>query len=269
MLGEILDRKAGEVDALRRAPSEVLSRAASAPPVRPFAQALTRGDRVAVIAEHKRRAPSAGWLAPRSDAGRTAAAYEAAGAAAVSVLTDGPYFGGSLDDVGAARAACTLPILRKDFVLDPLQVVEARGAGADAILLIVRALSDAALADLHAAARDSGMDALVEVHDEEELDRALSMGASLIGINSRDLRTFETDLTRIARIARGAPSDVVLVGESGVTGPEDVRHLAEAGVHAVLVGTLLMRAPVPQDVLAGLAGVARAADSKEAVGGPR
>ena len=240
----------------RRAELEAAAREAPAP--RGFARALRRPGEVAVIAEHKRRSPSAGPIAPRSDAGRVCKAYADAGAAAVSVLTEGAHFGGAVADLEAARAACGVPILRKDFLLDPVQVAEARAAGADAVLLIVRALEAPRLRELAAQAADYGMDALVEVHDAEELDAALAAGATLVGINGRDLRTFTTDFARIEALAADVPEGVTLVGESGVRNPADVERLGAAGVHAVLVGTALMRADDPAAALAELVGRPRA-----------
>ena len=261
VLREILDAKAREVERLRPRRAELEAAAAAAPPVRGFARAVSAGPHVAVIAEHKRRAPSAGHLAPGSRAGPACARYARAGAAALSVLTDADRFGGSLEDLREARAACDLPVLRKDFIVDAVQVSEARAAGADAILLIARAIPGALLLELRGAAREAGMDALVEVHDEAELERALAAGSSLVGINSRDLSTFETDLTRIARLAGSVPERVTLVGESGIAGADDVRLLGDAGVHAVLVGSFLMTSADPAAALRELVGHPRRARS--------
>ncbi len=217
--------------------------------------AALRRPGVGVIAEIKRRSPSAGMLRadPEIDVAAIAASYEAAGAAAISVLTDGPHFGGSLADIEAARGACGLPILRKDFIVDEYQLNEAVLAGAEAILLIVAALSEAELAGLHAAAGRLGLDALVEVHDERELERALSVGARLIGINNRDLRDFTVEVERTFELLGHVPlEEVTLVSESGIGSPDQVRRLGEAGVHAVLIGGSLMAAEHPGEALRAL-----------------
>lgn len=257
ILDDILESKRDEVRELRvRGEAELLREARAAAPPRPFAEALAGGREVAVIAEFKRRSPSAGDLAPDADPARVAEAYRASGAAAMSVLTDGPRFGGSLDDLRAARRASALPVLRKDFVVDPLQVLEARAAGADAVLLIARALSPTRLHELLEAARETGMDALVEVHDADELETALEAGAGLIGVNARDLATFGVDLGRCAELVRRVPGDRIAVAESGVEGPEDVARMGRAGADAVLVGTALMRTAAGE-VLAELTGIER------------
>lgn len=241
MLRRILDEKAREVAGLRRRRRALEAAARDAPEPRGFARALRSEREVRVVAEFKRRAPSAGRLADaNADAATVCRAYARAGAAALSVLTDMAHFGGSLDDLRDARSA-SLPVLRKDFLIDPVQIAEARAAGADAVLLIARALDAARLADLAAAAADAGMDALVEVHGGDELAAALSAGATLVGVNSRDLATFDVDLGRIEALAADVPEHVTLVGESGVRDAADVRRLGAAGVHAVLVGSALMR----------------------------
>lgn len=240
-LERIVEAKEKEVEALRERADELQVRARQAPAPRGFAEALRCADGVAVVAEFKRRSPSAGDLASEADPGRVAAAYEAAGARAVSVLTDEEHFAGSLADLRAARRKTRLPVLRKDFALDPLQVVEARAAGADAILLIARILSDGRLRELIGCVRDLNMDALVEVHEEEELGRALEAGATCVGVNARDLSTFEVDLSRCERLIRRVPPELVAVAESGVQGPEDVERMGAAGADAVLVGTALMQ----------------------------
>ena len=228
-------------------------RALDAPPVRDFAAALRRTDgRVGVIAELKRRSPSKGELAPDLDPNATAKAYEAGGASALSVLTDGPFFGGSLADLGAAAAVCALPILRKDFIVDRYQVVEARAAGADALLLIVSALDDATLGELLAETRAVGLDALVEAHDEDEVARAVRAGAEVIGVNNRDLRTFTVDRELVVRLRSRVPADRVVVAESGIRDAADVARLRAAGVDAMLVGEALMRAPDPAAALRAL-----------------
>jgi indole-3-glycerol phosphate synthase len=177
------------------------------------------------------------------------AAYARGGAVAASILTEGPNFGGTLDDLRSARAACALPLLRKDFIVDPYQLREARAAGADAVLLIVAALSPPELAALHGEAGALGLDALVEVHDERELSAALEAGAEIVGINNRDLRDFSVDVGRTERLLDSVPAGVVVVSESGIAAPEQLRALRERGVHAVLVGELLMRAEHPEAAL--------------------
>ena len=191
---------------------------------------------LAVIAEVKRRSPSRGALAPDLDPGRVAAEYAAGGAACLSVLTDEAFFGGRPGDVAAARRASGLPVLRKDFTVSANDVCDARIMGASAVLLIVAALDDAELASFHALAGRLGLEALVEVHTDDELDRALALRAHVIGVNQRDLATFEVDTGRAARMAERLPEDVVAVAESGIRGAEDARRLAAAGYQAVLVG---------------------------------
>ena len=204
---------------------------------------------IGVIAEFKRRSPSAGELREGARLTEIARAYERGGAAALSVLTEGPHFDGSLEDLRTARAACELPLLRKDFIVDPYQLYEARGAGADAILLIVAALSRAELEALRELARGLGLDALVEVHDLAELSVALEAGADLIGINNRDLRDFSVDVERTFEMLAAIPSQVTVVSESGIGDPEQLARLHEAGVAAALVGESLMRAPDPEEAL--------------------
>lgn len=204
---------------------------------------------IGVIAEFKRRSPSAGTLREGARLTEIAQAYERGGAAALSVLTEGPHFDGSLEDLRTARAACELPLLRKDFIVDPYQLYEARGAGADAILLIVAALSRAELEALRELARGLGLDVLVEVHDSAELSVALGAGADLIGINNRDLRDFSVDVERTFEMLAAIPSPVTVVSESGIGDPEQLARLHEAGVAAVLVGESLMRAPDPEEAL--------------------
>jgi len=196
---------------------------------------------MAVISEVKRRSPSKGDLDPDLDPGSVAAEYEAGGAACLSVLTDEAFFGGSRADLVDARAACSLPVLRKDFTVGPLDVCDARLMGADAVLLIVAALDDAELAELLALARTLALAPLVEVHDEPELDRALAVGARLVGVNQRDLRTFEVDRERALRMGERMPSGVVAVAESGIRDAADVERLGNAGYAAVLVGETLVR----------------------------
>lgn len=250
VLEKILERKREEVAELRRSlgERELAARAAAAGPVRGFARALREGPAPRVIAEFKRASPSKGEIRPGADPVEIARAYERAGAAALSVLTDRDFFRGELDDLRRARAACELPVLRKDFTIDRLQILEARAAGADAVLLIVAALPGSALAELLACGRATGLDVLVEVHTEVELERALETGAELVGINNRDLHTFRTDVGVTRALAKRAAGRLV-VSESGLDAPETLRSLAEAGAHAFLVGEALMRAPDPGDAL--------------------
>jgi indole-3-glycerol phosphate synthase len=218
---------------------------------RGFRAALSRPG-IGVIAEFKRRSPSAGLLREDANLAQIAAAYERGGASAMSVLTEGPNFEGSLEDLCAAKAACGLPILRKDFIVDPYQLYEARAAGADAVLLIVAALDRSQLASLHATASGLGLDVLVEVHDSDELAIAASIGASLIGVNNRDLRDFTVDIARTSRLLEEMPAGATVVSESGIAAPEQLRILEQHGVAAVLVGEALMRAPDPQGALTAL-----------------
>ncbi len=214
-------------------------------PARGFAAALSGLDRLGVIAEVKRRSPSKGALSVDLDPGSLASVYESGGAACLSVLTDAEFFGGSTDDLRAARAGCGLPVLRKDFTVSPSDVCDARLMGADAVLLIAAALEDREMAELHALATELGLDPLVEVHDEVELGRALSAGATLVGVNQRDLVTFEVDTDRAVRVAAAMPDGVLRIAESGVSGPEDAQRLADAGYHAVLVGESLVTSSDP------------------------
>ncbi len=206
------------------------------PPPRGFRAALVASNELAVIAEIKRRSPSKGDLAVALDPGETAMEYVAGGAACLSVLTDEDHFGGSAADLAAALAAVPVPVIRKDFTVDPRDVCDARIMGADCVLLIVAALDDAELLDFAALAREVGLDALVETHDEAEVERALAVGADLVGVNQRDLITFQVDQERAVRVAAALPAGVVRVAESGVRNADDARILADAGYHAVLVG---------------------------------
>lgn len=267
ILADIVRTKTREVGELRARASELERGAAGAPTPRDFKAALTSSEHLALIAECKRRSPGAGSIRPDLDPAELARSYARAGAAALSVLTDREYFGGTLADLRAARAETSLPVLRKDFTLDPLQVVEARAAGADAVLLIVRILTDANLAALQAEAREHGMAALVEVHDRTELARALAAGAELVGINNRDLATFRTDLGTTLGMLEEVPEDVVVVSESGIRGPHDAMALGAAGVDAVLVGETLLRAPDPQAMARSLAFIPRASNARERIRG--
>jgi indole-3-glycerol phosphate synthase len=223
---------------------ELLATAPTPGTRRPFARAL-RGDGINVIAEFKRRSPSKGVLRDDLPASAVALGYEAAGARALSVLTEEDYFGGHLGDLRQARAATRLPTLRKDFVVDPYQVWEAWIAGADAVLLIVAALSSSELRTLLDTAAEAGLDALVEVHDGEELRRALDGGARLLGVNNRDLKTLEVTLETSLHLADAIPDDVTAVSESGLKTGQDVRRLRDAGYDAFLVGEQFMTAPDP------------------------
>lgn len=260
ILDEILATKRDEVTVLRQPAtrSQIRRAALAAPPVRDFAAALRRDDRhLAVIAEIKRRSPSKGELAPDLDPEKTARLYEAGGAAALSVLTDNPFFGGTVADLQAAREATALPALRKDFVLDEVQVFETRGVGADAMLLIVAALpDDGLLFDLHALALELGLTVLVETHDEREIERALTAGARVVGINSRSLQTFAEDLAIAERLAALVPADVVRVAESAVRSVEDATRMAAVGFDAVLVGEALVRSADAAALVGAMAGVA-------------
>jgi indole-3-glycerol phosphate synthase len=210
---------------------------------------------IGVIAEFKRRSPSAGAIRQAPELRELVGAYECGGASAISVLTEGPHFEGSLEDLRAARAACDLPLLRKDFIVDPYQLHEALLADADAVLLIVAALEQSELVALHAEARALDLDVLVEVHDRDELHRALALeGADLIGINNRDLRDFSVDVRRTFSLLAEIPDGVTVVSESGISTPEQLRELEERGVGAVLVGEALMRAPDPRAALRELLG---------------
>ena len=258
-LAPILERKVDEAAALRGDAASLWARARAAAPPRPFAPMLRGGT---LIAEMKRRSPSGGSLRPDLDCAAVARAYAAGGAAALSVLTDGPAFGGSLHDLATARAACPLPVLRKDFVVDAVQVAQTRAAGADCVLLIAAALDDATLAACLEAAASLSLDALVEVHDQAEARRALSAGARLVGVNNRDLHTLRTDLATFGRVAGvlvGAGCTVV--AESGVGGPDDAAMLVEQGADAVLVGEWLLRQPDPgaacAEMVTALGGVPR------------
>ena len=250
VLKRILARKAEELAEKSAARPLPALRAAleGLPPARGFQAALREhitAGKPAVIAEIKKASPSQGLLRADFDVSAIARSYAAAGATCLSVLTDEPHFQGRDDHLTEARAACTLPALRKDFIIDPWQVYESRLLGADAILLIVVALGDAMLADLTTLAADLGMDALVEVHDAAELERALAVGAPLIGINNRDLRTFHTDPETTLKLLPRVPADRLLVTESGLATCADVGRMRAAGVRAFLVGEAFMRAADP------------------------
>lgn len=259
ILTEILEHKRGEVaEAKRKLSAEALAEQAArvSRPVRSLRAALLEGEPPRVIAEIKRRSPSKGEIRADFDPVAIATSYAGAGAAALSVLTDEKYFGGSLDVLRQVRAAVALPLLRKEFVLDAYQLDEARLAGADAALLIVAALSPEALGSLHAHGQALGLDVLVEVKDAEELEVALAIGADLIGINNRDLRTFDVDLATTEALAPKVGGKGVVVAESGIHVPEDIARLTAAGARGFLVGESLMRKPDPGQALAELRGTA-------------
>lgn len=243
-------RRVGDLDALLEA----------APEPRPFAEAVRVGSgpaggaRIGLIAEIKRRSPSKGSLAEDLDAGRLAEAYVSGGASCLSVLTDANFFGGSALDLRQARAASNLPVLRKDFTVAEIDLYDARAMGADAVLLIVAALDDRELAGFIGLAGTLRMDALVEVHDETELSRALRAGARMVGVNQRDLRTFGVDRDRAVRLAGSIPDGIVKVAESGITTAGELVRLAEGGFHGALVGEALVTAPDPRQALVGLRG---------------
>jgi indole-3-glycerol phosphate synthase len=220
---------------------------------RPFAEALARPG-TSLIAEHKRRSPSAGVIGDGRSCGEFAAAYERGGAAALSVLTAEEHFGGSLDDLREARAASALPILRKDFTIDTYMLHEARAAGADAVLLVVGSMGQGELAELHAAARELDLDAMVEISRPDELDVALRVDADVIGINNRDLEDFTVDITRTFDLLADVPTGKTVVSESGIVYREQVEELERVGVDAVLVGETLMRSPDPEEAVRALVG---------------
>lgn len=230
---------------------EMMRRAADAPPPVPFREALI-GPATSIIGEVKRRSPSAGLIRDLDDPSVAAASMERGGAAAISILTDGFFFGGSIDDLSSVRQKTGLPLLRKDFIVHPYELFEARAFGADAVLLIVAMLGGDRTGAMIEKAAAAGLDCLVEVHDESELEEALSAGASLIGINNRNLRTLEVDTATAIRMAPCVPTGVTVVGESGYRTVSDISMAREAGIKAFLIGEALMRSPEPGDHIRSL-----------------
>lgn len=261
ILEQILANKRLETAALAQSATEESLRKAAlaAPAPRDFAAALAGGRErgIRLIAEYKRGSPSKGTIRADLAPAPTARLYESAGAAAISVLTDKQFFSGTLDDLRAVRAAVNIPVLRKDFIIDPLQILEARAAGADAVLLIAAALDDRSLREFRALSLDLGMECLIEAHDEEEAARAAASGARIIGINNRDLRTFRVDIETTLRLRKKIPPDRIAVSESGIATRADALRLQEAGVDAMLVGETLMRRPVPAEAVRELLGMAK------------
>lgn len=259
-LDRILDTHRARAADDQRSLGSLVEAAQEMPPARGFRAALVEAstlDGIAVIAEVKRRSPSKGALAVNLDPAVLGAAYAAGGAACLSALTDVEFFGGSAADLAAARAASGRPVLRKDFTVSANDVCDARLMGADCVLLIAAALDDTELEAFHSLARTVGLDALVEVHDEAELARAVAVGADLVGVNQRDLITFQVDQQRAVRMAPRMPSGVVRVAESGIRGPADARVLAAAGYHALLVGESLVKAADPAAAVADLRAAGR------------
>jgi len=261
ILSEIVRRKREVIAQLRSDPASrdfrdrALAIRANATPHR-FLRALeSNSGRINIIAEFKRRSPSAGTIRSDLSASDVATCYERGGACAISVLTDEEYFSGSILDLAAIRESTALPLLRKDFITDEIQIYEAASFGADAVLLIAAALDDAALAKLCATAEDElGLDALVEVHTSQELARAVAVGARIVGINNRDLGTFQTSLDTSERLIAEAPRDRIMISESGLQYPESLRHLRALGFRGFLIGEALMRAPDPEAALRALIG---------------
>ena len=261
ILSEILDRKREVIARLRSDPASrdfrdrALAIRANATPHRLLRALESNSGRINIIAEFKRRSPSAGTIRSDLSASDVATRYERGGACAISVLTDEEYFGGSILDLAAIRESTVLPLLRKDFILDEIQIYEAAAISADAVLLIAAALDDAALAKLCATAEDElRLDALVEVHTSEELGRAVRAGARIIGVNNRDLGTFQTSLDTSERLIAEAPRDRIMISESGLQNPKSLRHLRALGFRGFLIGEALMRAPDPEAALRALIG---------------
>ncbi len=253
VLNEILESTRADIERRRRLAPETTLQAASDRPRYAFRDALA-GPGLSIVAEHKRRSPSAGVIRPGSSVVEIARAYERGGAAAISVLTEERHFDGSLEDLREAHAACRLPLLRKDFIVDSYQLAEAAWAGASAVLLIVAALEPAALGALHAEAGERGLDVLVEVHDRDELEVALALGVEIIGVNNRDLRDFSVDIERTFDLLDAMPPEVIVIAESGITTAGHLVRLREHGVRAALIGERLMREDDPALALAALLG---------------
>jgi indole-3-glycerol phosphate synthase len=253
-LEAILDAHRSAAAADTRPVDQLMVAAHDMEPTRGFRNALARSERLGVISEIKRRSPSKGDLQPDLDPADMARTYERGGASCLSVLTDTPHFGGSVSDLRMAWQACSLPVLRKDFTVSALNVVDARLMGADCVLLIAAALDRAELVDFHQLATEIGLDVLVEIHDEAELELALAADATLIGVNQRDLVTFQVDHERAERMAGVIPDHAVKVAESGVRGGDDARRLEAAGYDAVLVGETLVTSADPAAVIADLIG---------------
>jgi len=254
-LEEVVERTRADLAARReQVPLEALRERLDPPSrSRPFSEGLVQ-EGISLIAEMKRASPSKGPIRPDATVTDIVRAYESAGASACSVLTEPHWFGGSLDDLVEARAACGLPLLRKDFIVDPYQLAEARLAGADAVLLIVAALDPAELTSLQDQADEIGLDCLVEVHDEDEMGTALECGAEIIGVNNRNLQTLDVDPDAALRLLADAPAGTIVVAESGITANADVQRLEDAGVDAILVGEALMRDDDPAAAVHALLG---------------
>jgi indole-3-glycerol phosphate synthase len=253
ILERIVAQKRADLPAARRAALDIERRAEAQVGGRRDFEAALRTRRPAIIAELKKASPSKGLLAPGYAPGSLAPAYEQGGAAALSVLTDGPFFQGCLDDLATARTAVRIPVLRKDFTIDPFHVLEAAAWGADAILLIAAILSGAEMRNLRELAESYRMTALVEVHDESELRRAVDSGARVIGVNNRDLRTFEVRLEISLRLAGQMPAETTRVAESGIRSAADIRALSAAGYHAFLIGEHLVTSSDPAASIRDLA----------------
>ena len=256
-LTPILEYKRSEVAKLKasRPISELETTAKDQPAPRGFADALARvvdSGTNALICELKRKSPSAGEILSGADPNKIAKEYEAGGAACLSILTDGPSFGGSLQDLQNIRASVSMPLLRKDFMIDPLQIIEARASGADAVLIIMAAVDDVLALELCSTARAFGMDSLVEVHNEKELERGLQLPLNLLGINNRDLTKMQTDLSVTERLAKLVPSEVNIVSESGVKTPADITRLKKIGVDRFLIGESLMLSNQRRDMVSAL-----------------
>lgn len=243
VLDQIVADKRQEINQAKasRPLAEIETQLAQTPQVRDFVAALRNAEGIGLIAEVKKASPSAGLIREDFDPVEIAQAYQSNGAACLSVLTDEPYFQGHLDYLKAVRAAVEIPVLRKDFIIDPYQVVEARAAGADCILLIAECLDDCHLRDLYFQASDLGMECLIEIYDPENLERVLKLDPPLLGINNRDLKTFVTELSHTTDLAKDVPDETLLVSESGIRTHEDVVHLQQFGVKGILVGESLMR----------------------------